>query len=138
MSPISTQNIAMYTQKSPIYYIIKRALYLLNRARNLLKRSLRQLKRALCLLKRALYPLASQATCSTLCDSREPFKRNLFQKAMFSLKRAQYTRMSDIHSPRNPLALLGVTRRSATTDPYVVATICRLLKIIGLFCKRAL
>ena len=107
---------ALYLHKRALYlheraqYLGQKALHLCNKALHLHKRALHLRKRALHLRKRVPY----------LCNS------------------ALYL-WPGLRTKEQAVALIPNMREKATTDYscYRVATISRLLKITGLFCKRA-
>ena len=115
-------------------YSIKRALYSVKKTLHSMKRVLYSMKRALNLTKRDLYSI-KELTCPGVhtvflhkCQKHYQFS------PMYSIKRAVY-------SIKIALYFVKVTCMSWCTHPlhrYGVATMSRLLKIIGLFCKRAL
>jgi len=120
-------------------YSLKRALYSLKRAIYSLKRASHFLKRALYFLKRALH-----VRISLSCLLSPKFSQ---KSHIFSQKSPTFSQKSPIFSQKSPtctyLFVLPfepyiLVESTQPPPPYGVAMISRLLKIIRLFCKRAL
>ena len=115
---------ALYSIKRA-FYAIKRALYSMKRALYSMNRALYAMKRVLDSIKKALYSV-TRAVCS--------IKRALqsVTRALYSVKRALDS------TTKSPSFYQKRQSSSEANSVYGVATISRMLKNIGLFCKRAL